>query len=237
MMQHGEMVRFANLPRLALANGTVELLKWLALLFMTADHFNKYLYNGTILGLTEIGRLAMPLFAFVFAYNLSRPETLERGVYPRVLKRLATIGAVSTVPYIALGGVTYGWWPLNILFTLLVSAAILFLLEKGGKRRIQAAVAIFIVGGAIVEFWWPAIIITLAAWQYCKQPNYPALATWIAATSSLYVINGNWWALATLPIIFTSPYMRLDFPRWRNAFYIYYPAHLAVLWLMTLDVK
>ncbi len=57
---------------LVLANGTVELLKWLALLFMTLDHFNKYVYNGTIPYLFEIGRLAMPLFSFAFAYNLKK---------------------------------------------------------------------------------------------------------------------------------------------------------------------
>jgi hypothetical protein len=36
------------LPRLVLADGTVEALKWFALLLMTGDHVNKYLFNGTI---------------------------------------------------------------------------------------------------------------------------------------------------------------------------------------------
>lgn len=237
MIESGTMARTVNLPRLTLANGTVELTKWLALILMTADHFNKYLYNGTIPGLTEIGRLAMPLFAFAFAYNLSRPGTLEKGVYQRVLKRLTLIGAIATVPYIALGGVKLGWWPLNILFTLLVSAAVLFIYERGGKWHLFLALIIFIVGGSIVEFMWPAIMITLAAWHYCKQPSYRSLAAWIAATCLLYLVNGNLWALTTLPLIFFLPYIRLDFPRWKNAFYFYYPAHLIVLWFMALDVK
>ncbi|RYF37261.1 MAG: hypothetical protein EOO38_26620, partial [Cytophagaceae bacterium] len=35
-----------RLPRLVVADGSIEALKWLGLLLMTGDHVNKYLLNG-----------------------------------------------------------------------------------------------------------------------------------------------------------------------------------------------
>ena len=49
---------------------------------MTGDYVNKYLFNGTLPRLFNAGRVTLPLFVFVLAYNLARPDTLERGVYP-----------------------------------------------------------------------------------------------------------------------------------------------------------
>ena len=76
---------------------------------------------------------------FVLAYNLVRPGTFERGAYPRTMKRLALFGAVASVPFIALGGLFAGWWPLNVLFTLLVITATLYLVERGGAGNLIAA--------------------------------------------------------------------------------------------------
>jgi hypothetical protein len=42
---------------------------------------NKYLFNETLLFLFEAGRVAMPLFVFVLAYNLARPGIYESGPY------------------------------------------------------------------------------------------------------------------------------------------------------------
>jgi len=78
---------------LRIPDGTVEALKWLALVLMTGDHVNKYLFNATLPVLFEAGRVALPLFVFVLAYNLARPGTLERGVYGRTMSRLARCSA------------------------------------------------------------------------------------------------------------------------------------------------
>ncbi|EBM5962874.1 TPA: TraX family protein [Salmonella enterica subsp. enterica serovar 16:l,v:-] len=66
----------------------VALLKWIALILMIGDHINKYLLNESVPFLYYMGRIAMPLFVYVLAYNLSRPDVLKNGVY----SRLAGIG-------------------------------------------------------------------------------------------------------------------------------------------------
>ena len=223
----------SGLPMLRLDTGTVEALKWLGLVLMTIDHVNKYLLHDAVPPLFYVGRLALPLFSFVLAYNFARPTSLGNGAYGRVARRLALAGVLASVPFIGLGGLAWEWWPLNILFMLLVSVGVMALLERGGAPRIAAAVALFVLGGALVEFWWPAIVMTLAAWRYTRRPSWVSLVVWIAATASLYVINGNMWALAALPLIFLAPQLSIVMPRVGFVFYVFYPLHLLLLWMIT----
>lgn len=215
------------------SDGTIEALKWLALALMTLDHINKYFFGEKLPGAFELGRIAMPLFAFVLAYNLARPGALASGIYLRTMKRLALFGVAATPFFIGLGGLAFGWWPLNIMFMLLVAAATLYLAEKGGRARIWAAAGVFLVGGAFVEFWWFALAFVVCAWWYCKTASKAALVAWVLAAASLYVVNRNLWALAAMPLILAAPLVDVRMPRFRHVFYAYYPAHLAVLLLVT----
>ena len=224
-------------PPIRLTDGVVEGLKWIGVLLMTLDHVDKYLFHETVRPLFDLGRLAFPLFALVLAFNLARPDALRRGVYPRLLGRLAVFAAISELPFIALGGLLWGWYPFNILIALLVSASVIWLLDAGGGLRVSMALLLFILGGAMVEFWWPGVAMCVAAWLYCRRPGLRNLLVWLGATASLYIINGNWWALTAFPLIFYAPHAKWRVPRVKWAFYVYYPAHLAVilgvsLWLV-----
>lgn len=225
---------FFELPRLAISNGTIEGMKWLALVLMVIDHVNKYLLHDTVPAMFSAGRLAMPLFAFVLGFNLARPGALAEGVGFRVLKRLALAGLAASVPFWLLGGLAWGWWPLNIMAMLAVTVAVIQLVDdaNGSKARLALAVCVFVLGGALVEFWWPGIAIGLAAWRYSKQPSWSALLVMICSLAALYIINRNWWALGVVPVIFAAPHLRLSLPRAQWFFYVFYPLHLAALWLL-----
>lgn len=225
-----------NFPRLTISDGTLEFLKWLALLLMTGDHVNKYLFNGTVPWFFSAGRLALPLFAFVLGYKLARPGMLPSGGYGRTMKRLAGFGVAATPVFIALGGLVGGWWPLNVMFTLLAATVILYLVELGGKRNLATAVVVFLAGGSFVEFWWPGLVITLAGW--CEK-RAPVLASplLIAGCFALWLINGNPWVLAVLPLIGVAALVDIRMPRWQWAFYVYYPLHLAAIWLVMIPMR
>ena len=212
-------------------------MKWLALSLMTFDHANKYLFDSQLSGVFELGRLAMPLFGFVLSYNLARPGTLESGTYQRTMQRLAIYGVFASPFFIGLGGLGFGWWPLNIMFMLLVSTATLYLIEKGGPVRMLVAVALFSIGGAIVEYWWFALAFCMAAFWYCRTASKTSLAVWLVSAVSLYVVNRNLWALASLPIILAAPLVNVKIPRFRYVFYAYYPAHLAVLFIASTLIR
>lgn len=215
-----------------IADGTLEAVKWLALFLMTLDHINKHLFSYKLPGCFELGRLAMPLFVFVLAYNLARPGAYAAGAHWRTGKRLASYGLIACVPYIALGTVINGWWPLNIMFTLLAATVMYGLIEHGGQLQTTLAVAVFAVAGVLVEYWWPGMLLALACWLYCKRPSHLRLFALVAGTASLSVVNQNLWALAALPVMLIAPRVTLHVPRVPHVFYLYYPAHLAVIWAL-----
>ncbi|MDP2027881.1 TraX family protein [Sulfuriferula sp.] len=214
-------------------NGTIESLKWLALALMTLDHVNKYLLGDKLAGAFALGRLAMPIFAFVLAYNLARPGAMENGAHLRTMKRLLLVGVIASPFFMGLGGLAEGWWPLNILFLLALATASMYLIEKGTVANWFAAWAVFLIGGAFVEFWWFGLGFCLAAWWYCKTRSRAALLVWVFAAASLYAVNRNLWALVSIPLILAAPLVEIGMPRLRNVFYMYYPAHLAVLLLIS----
>lgn len=225
------------LPCLFVSDGTIEAMKWLALLSMTGDHVNKYLFNGALPFLFEIGRLAMPLFIFVLAYNLARPGIYESGAYLHIMTRLTIFGLLASPAFIALGGLLDGWWPLNIMFALLVITATAYLIEYRTVGGYVTAVVIFLVGGTSVEFWWPAVSFGLAVWWYCKRPGLMPLTLTLVTLMSLWFVNGNLWALAAVPIFLLSARIDLRMPRLRWAFYGYYPIHLSMLWLIRIPMS
>jgi len=223
-----------RLPRIAELDGTLEAVKWLALLLMVADHVNKYLLHDASQLLFNFGRIAMPLFVFVLAYNLARPGCLEHGTHRRTMKRLALFGILATPPFIALGGLLAGWWPLNILFTLLSMTAIIYFLEQRTLGGYFIACAVFIVAGSSVEFWWPALAFGIAIWWYCKTPRFTPIIIAVLALASLRIINGNYWAIASTPIMFASVVVNIPMPRYKWVFYYFYPFHLSVIWFLKL---
>jgi hypothetical protein len=223
-----------------LSDGTLEALKWLGLILMTGDHINKYLFNATLPGLFEAGRLCLPIFVFVLAYNLARPGALARGVYDRTIKRLLTFGVFASAPFIALNlnhlhSSPFGL--LNVLFTLLVITVTAYLIEKDGIFNRAAAFVVFLLGGWLVEYGWLGVALGLASWMHCKQPSWLTAFFTLLFCASLWFINRNLWAMAALPLIMIATRINLIVPRSRWVFYLYYPFHLAVLWLIRIPMS
>ncbi len=211
-----------------IADGSLEALKWVALVLMVGDHINKYLLNEGVGSLYALGRMVMPIFGFVLMHNLCRPAGLARGVHARVMKRLVVFGLLSTPAFVYL----VGWWPLNILFTLFTATLIVYLWERGGATRRLLACAVFVFGGALVEFWWPALLCCLGAWALLKRPTAWRLALWAMATGALAVVNGNFAAVIALLLIWGATRVDIPMPRMRWVFYAFYPAHLTALALL-----
>jgi hypothetical protein len=221
-----------------MAEGSLEATKWAALVLMVFDHVNKYLYAEKLPVIFQLGRIVMPIFGFVLAYNLARPDALARGVHGRMMYRLILMGLAASPICVILNGQfvnASAWWPLNILFTFLMVAALTYLIERGGAKRYVLAGALFILGGAFVEYLWMGVLCCLGAWLFCRKANLPRLLLWIGGTLSLTVVNGNTWALAAIPIVFVAGRMPHRLPRQTWLFYVFYPAHLLLLLLVRLE--
>ena len=219
------------LAPIVIADGTVEALKWLGIVLMTLDHINKFLNGGQSAFIFDLGRIALPLFGFVLAYNLARPGSLAKGTFKRVSTRLLLFGGIATIPFVAIHGANEYGWPLNILFTLLVSTLLIWLLELNKPRLMIAILPLFSFASMLPEFWHVGTAATVAAWYFCKNPRVSSLVLWTISVAALVVINKNFYALLAIPLIYAAQYVRLPVPRSSLVFYLFYPVHLGAIWI------
>jgi hypothetical protein len=220
-----------HLPWL-MAEGSLEAIKWAALVLMVFDHVNKYLYAEQLPVIFQCGRIVMPMFGFVLAYNLARPDALARGVHGRMMYRLTFMGLAASPMFIILNGMyvtTNAWWPLNILFMLLLVVSLTYLIDRGGTQCYTLAAALFILGGAFVEYLWMGVLCCLGAWLFCREASPSRLLLWFLGTLSLTVVNGNAWALVAIPIVLIAGRVTFRLPRLTWLFYAFYPTHLLLL--------
>lgn len=215
-------------PAFELSSGSIEALKWLAIALMTLDHINTYLFDRSLQYAFELGRIAMPIFVLVMAYNLARPGAFARGTFQRSAKRLSVFALLSCVPFIPLQGGSI--LPLNILFLLLLASLIAMLIEHGGRPQKLLAFTLFLGGGALVEYWWPALALAIVAWRYFKSPSIAKAFGIILLTASLWLINQNFWAMLAIPLLVIAAKFDFRIPRSKwYLFYVYYPLHLLII--------
>ncbi|WP_043459150.1 TraX family protein [Azohydromonas australica] len=210
-----------NRRPLALPAGSVETLKWLALVLMVLDHVNTYLLGGAHPWMFAAGRTVMPVFSMVLAYNLAHAAP---GAAWRTARRALAFGLLATPAFWALRG---GWWPLNIMFALAASAAAIGLLEQ---QRTKAALTLAAAAGMVVEFWWPVIGATVAAWYFWRSSSWQPAVAWALCMLALTPVNGNCWAFGAIPMVAVAAMLKAHPARVRWVFYIAYPLHLTILW-------
>ena len=230
------MSAFPKAPALQIDSGTLEALKWLAVVLMTIDHINHYLLNNRIPLMFDIGRLTMPIFGFVLGYSLGQPKARLNGVYSRVSRRLALWGVLASIPFEALNRSDLHFWPLNILILLLLVTLIAWLFDSGGPLRVILAIQLFTFGGMFAEFFWPGLVSCLCVWAYRRQPSWILIFSWIGSIAAFVFFNHNFWALAAIPILIGASFVRVSVPRIKHIFYAYYPLHLSVIWVLSRTV-
>ncbi len=213
-------------------SGTLEALKWIGLAAMLGDHVNKALFGDQLPALSEIGRIAFPLFALVFGCNLARDNTSGNQYWPqtyrRVLRRLLLFGIVA-MPFSVLAFQRWDLLPVNILFTLAVGLGLVWCIRRNDITGALLGSVLFLGGGLLVEFHWPGLLLIVACWACFARPG---VAAWLGALASLLlvcVVNGNFYALLALPVAWLVSRFDIELPRNRWLFYVFYPAHLAVL--------
>lgn len=217
-------------------SGTLEALKWIGLAAMLGDHVNKALFADALPWLSEIGRIAFPLFALVFGYNLARvrqtgapgAQAPWQEAYRRTLWRLLGFGVLA-FPFSVLAFQRWDLLPVNILFTLAAGLGLVWCIRRNDIAGALVASVLFLGGGLLVEFNWPGLLLIVACWACFARPG---LAAWLGALISLALlaaVNGNFHAMWAVPVAWIVSRCDVELPRNRWLFYAFYPAHLAVL--------
>jgi TraX protein len=217
--------------RPTLSNGQQETLKWLAIFTMTLDHLNRTLLFNTEPLLLWIGRVAFPLFAFLIAYNLVvRKVKPTRYLWPILIFALLTQPIYMWV----MGGYTG-----NIMFTLYFGILYVGLHELFSKRFSSllshaVLVLIFFIPAMQVDYGPVGVFLIPLLVLYLKHPSFAflfLLAPYLLAVNTFapYAI----WGLLSIPLIYLISRYPITLTRsspW--LFYLFYPAHLAVLKLL-----
>ena len=227
-------------------------LKWIAIFTMVLSHLaqtnlmynmgEEYWFMADIF--VFIGRIAMPIFCFF---------TVQAVIYTKNYKkyffRLLAFALIAEVPYdLAFYGHPFYSYRQNVIFTILIAAFAIFLIEKLLKR--DENIIINIVG---------IILITIAAMYLAVLLRTDYSSKGVVAIVLLYLARNNkilsalalmigflfefevWGSVIptsygfvylAIPLIMLYNGKRGNQNKW--AFYIFYPAHLLVIYLMKL---
>ena len=214
-------------------------LKILAALFMTIDHIGVVLLPQNLL-LRIIGRLAMPIFAFMIAEGCK--YTRNRRKYFGMVFGLAV---ACQIVYAFVDSSLY----LSILFTFSLSILTIYALQywKQQKSALSALVFLGTVVGVYVlnriftidyGFWGCMLPVFAALCHGTKDDTLPRSIGLLGVGLVFLALDIGTiqiYSLLALPLLFAYNGKR---GKWRMKyfFYIFYPVHLVVLqaiaWLM-----
>lgn len=219
-------------------------LKLIAMLCMTIDHVG-YILLPRVLILRAIGRLAFPIFAYMIAEGCR--HTRSMGKY---LAGLMVSGFVcQTVYWVAMRSLY-----MCIMVTFSLSVGLIWLIQEAEEKKTAAAWATVVAGVFLalfatevlpgllqgtdygVDYGFVGVMLPVTVYLCKKRWQELAVMTlllsWLAWGSTVV----QWYALAALPLLALYGGHR---GKWKLKwmFYIYYPVHLAAIWLLYVMIR
>lgn len=204
-------------------------LKLIALITMTVDHIGMLLLPQ-ITVLRIIGRIAMPLYAYMIAQGCR--YTHDRRRY---FLRLAGLALVCQIVYYFADRSLYQCILVTFSMSVLCIRAVDTARRKGGAFWMLAAAALLgawavcellpvIISGFGVDYGFFGVLLPVILYYFGKKGIAPGMLLLCLSIGDL-----QWWALAAVPLMLLYNGQRGS----RSLgwiFYLYYPLHLAVLY-------
>lgn len=216
---------------------TNDQLKILAMVTMTIDHIGMLLFPR-VLWFRIIGRLAFPIYAFMIAEGCRHTRSLSR-----YLGGMAAMAALcQIVSFVVTRSLTQ-----CVLVTFSLSICLIILLKQAREKNTPWAKAAFGAGvaavlvitellpkllpGFQVEYDFVGVALPVCVYGVIGKRRQLAAAAACLCLLGLAVGTLQWFALLSLPLLALYNGQR---GKWgiKWLFYLYYPAHLAVLWLI-----
>ena len=207
-------------------------LKILAAIFMTIDHIGVILFPRVLI-LRIIGRLALPIFAFMIA---------EGCKYTRNKKKyfgmVFGLGSVCQIVYYLFDGSLY----FSILITFSLSILMIYALQDWKQKKTALSGLVFaasVIAVYLLNQWltidygfWGCMLPVFAALLHgTTRASLPMNTTMLGVGLVFLGVSTDWiqcLALMALPLLYAYNGQRGQ----RNLkyfFYIFYPTHLVVL--------
>jgi len=212
-----------------------ELLKWIAIITMTLDHIGAILYPEFEF-LRWIGRLAFPLFAYLLILGMESTRNIRN-----YFVRLFIFALISQIPFFI--AIDYAPFDLlNIFFSLSFGLLFITFFKKGSLLALVPLLASF-----IIPFDYGIYGLAMIGCMYIltKNTNFGVILLLLLNVLFLVPFNSQLLSIAVLPLIvfhkdgalnMTKPLIgNFKIPLWRKYFfYVYYPLHLTLLYIIKL---
>lgn len=199
-------------------------LKWIAIITMVIDHTGAIIYPGEMMW-RYIGRVSFPIFCFLLVEGFFHTH----DIYQYML-RLGIFAVISEIPYdLAFHGKILEFEYQNVFFTLLLGVVMMYVLEKSGKwseKLIEVLLVMWLANLLRTDYSFKGILL-IAIFYIFRQNFLPKMACGAVWN---FLWNGSiqgYGALAMIPIaLYNGEHGR----RMKYFFYVFYPAHLLVLY-------
>lgn len=198
-------------------------LKIIALISMTIDHIGVQIYpQFTILRI--IGRLAMPVFAYMIAEGCT--HTKNRKKYLLTISLIAFL--CQMVYYLAEKSLDQ-----CIFVTFALSIMLIYIFDKRNiVLSLFALIACLYITQAVnIDYGFFGIILPLLIYIGKTRNQKLMLLTAGLVLVSLTNFSIQWYSLLSIPLIALYNGQRGAY-RLKYFFYIYYPLHLAIIYLI-----
>ena len=217
---------------------TSFVLKIIAIISMFIDHLSYTLY-GKFTFLNYIGRLAFPIFAF---------QITEGYLYTKNLKkyflRLGIFAVISQIPYYIFLNSFTSSFSLNIFFTLFAGLLAITVFDKLKNKYLGflCAVIIAVISEYLhFDYGWFGVLIIFIFYIF-KNNEINMSIGFICSVCLKYIIaliQNNFYYAYYILLLFTAlsiiPILLYNKEQGKSAkyfFYIFYPVHLLVLYLI-----
>ena len=214
-----------------------EILKLIACVTMLLDHIGAAILPST--GLRVIGRISFPIFCFLLAEGIAHTRN------PKKYGLRLLIGALlAEVPFDLLfyGGLTFAHQ--NVMLTLLLGFLAAMWMKKTGKIMLPFAVCFFAAEFLRTDYGGYGIAL-IALFFISREHPYKVLIQLIGMALVMWMMNSMpvpigpiripiqiFGVLAMVPIYLYSG-EKITRNVWvQRVFYLFYPAHLAILFLI-----
>ncbi len=216
-----------------------NLLKTVAMLSMLADHAGKALFPDLLI-LQLFGRIAFPLFAYMIAEGCR--YTRNRARY---FLGIFLLGAACQCVYLVAMRSLY----LGVLITFSLSIAVIFALDAFLSRKSTAralllggvllltvflaliAPALFTKQGFALDYGIYGVFFPIAVYYAKSKNDRLVFVASLLLLRGIFIGGKHWAALLALPLLFLYNGKRGKY-NLKYLFYIFYPAHLAIIQLL-----
>lgn len=205
-------------------------LKVLAMLIMVIDHVGAILFPQYLV-LRVIGRLAFPIFAFLLVVGFH----YTRNVWNYMLRLLIFAFATEIIFDLAFRDTMLEFSHQNVFFTLALGIFMLILFERnyGWPVKLASAVICMLIADLICcDYRSAGLILILCIHLAFKRPAWMRALSILAGNAAIaFPIFGIqlYGGLAAIPV---ALYNGRQGPKMKYFFYIFYPLHLLILYIL-----